>query len=93
MKGVRISDAHLFVAANMPKEIPQAIEITSVIIIRETVLKVHKGRSWICGNLLSEGSPVGNFTKVTISQAIMERATNPPMKLIKYFLGMIHAPI
>jgi len=44
MKGVRISDAHLFVAANMPKEIPQTTEIKSVIVMRETVLKVYKGR-------------------------------------------------
>ena len=44
MKGVRISDATLFVAANMPKETPQRIEIKSVIMIRETVLKVYKGR-------------------------------------------------
>jgi hypothetical protein len=44
MKGVRIRDAHLFVAANMPKETPHATEIKSVITIRETVLKVYKGR-------------------------------------------------
>jgi hypothetical protein len=44
MKGVRISDAHLFVAANMPKETPHTTEIKSVITIRETVLKVYNGR-------------------------------------------------
>jgi hypothetical protein len=44
MKGVRMSDAHLFVAANMPKEIPQATEIKSVIVILKTVLKVNNGR-------------------------------------------------
>jgi hypothetical protein len=49
MNGVRISDAHLFVAANMPKETPHTTEIKSVIIIRETVLKVYKGRSLISG--------------------------------------------
>jgi len=49
MKGVRTSDAHLFVAANMPKETPQAIEINSVITIRETVLKVYNGRFLISG--------------------------------------------
>ena len=49
MKGVRVSDAHLFVAANMPKETPQAIEINSVITIRETVLKVYNGRFLISG--------------------------------------------
>ena len=40
MKGVRTRDAILFVAANMPKETPQATEIKSVITMRETVLKV-----------------------------------------------------
>jgi hypothetical protein len=49
MKGVRISDAHLFVAANMPKETPHATEIKSVITMRETVLKVYKGRFLISG--------------------------------------------
>jgi hypothetical protein len=49
MNGVRISDAHLFVAANIPKETPQAIEIKSVITIRKTVLKVYKGRFLISG--------------------------------------------
>jgi hypothetical protein len=49
MKGVRINDAHLFVAANMPKETPHATEIKSVITIRETVLKAYKGRFLISG--------------------------------------------
>jgi len=40
MKGVRISDAVLFVAARIPKETPHRIEIKSVIVIREIVLKV-----------------------------------------------------
>ena len=81
MKGVRIRDATLFVAANMPKETPQAIETRRVIIIRKTVLKVCEGRLWISGY----------FTKVIISQTITQRATNPPMKLIKY-LRMFQAP-
>jgi ribosomal protein L30E len=49
IKGVRISDAHLFVAANMPKETPQATEIKSVIAILEIVLIVYKGRFLISG--------------------------------------------
>jgi len=49
MKGVRTSDAHLFVAANMPKETPQATEIKSVIMILETVLNVYNGRFLISG--------------------------------------------
>ena len=44
MKGVRTRDAHLFVAAKIPKETPQRSEITSVIVILETVLKVYRGR-------------------------------------------------
>lgn len=44
MKGVRIRDAHLFVAARMPKDTPQRSEIASVIVIREIVLMVYRGR-------------------------------------------------
>jgi hypothetical protein len=40
MKGVRISDATLFVAASMPNVTPQTTEIKSVITMREMVLKV-----------------------------------------------------
>ena len=81
MKGVRMSDAHLFVAANMPKETPQATEIASVITILEIVLIVYNGRFLISGF----------GTKVTISQVMMQRMTNPPMKLIRYF-RKVHAP-
>jgi hypothetical protein len=40
MKGVRIIEAALFVAASIPKETPHATDIKSVITIRKTVLKV-----------------------------------------------------
>jgi len=40
MKGVSIRDATLFVAASIPKETPQRMEIKRVITILETVLKV-----------------------------------------------------
>jgi ribosomal protein L30E len=48
-KGVITSDATLLVAANMPKETPQAIEIKSVITILKIVLKVCNGRLLISG--------------------------------------------
>jgi len=81
IKGVRIKEAALFVAANMPKETPQAIEIRRVTKIRKTVLKVYNGRSLI------SGYP----TKVMISQVIKERMIKPLMKLIMY-LRKFHAP-
>jgi hypothetical protein len=76
IRGVRISEAVLFVAAIMPKDTPQAIEIKSVIIIRVTVLKVYKGRSLISGYCAK---------LFMISQIAAQRIANPPMKLIKYF--------
>ena len=81
MKGVRMYEATLFVAANMPKETPQAIESNSVIVMRETVLNVYSGRF-----LKSESG-----MKVTISQVITHRAINPARKLIRYFLKF-HSP-
>jgi len=81
MNGVRISDAVLFVAASMPKETPQRTETTRVIAIREIVLKVYNGRLLISGY----------GKKVMISQVITQRMTNPPTKLIRYFLT-IHSP-
>jgi len=74
MKGVRTSDAALFVAANMPKETPQAIEIKSVAVIRNSVLKVCNGRYLTSGYL----------AKVTINQATAERMINPMTKLSMY---------
>lgn len=81
MKGVRISDAHLFVAASMPKETPQATETTSVIPIREIVLNVYNGRFLV--------SSYGR--KVTISQVITHRMTSPMTRLIMY-LRKTHSP-
>ena len=74
MKGVRISEATLFVAASMPKETPQITEISSVIVILEVVLSAYSGRFLISGYC----------TKVTISQVITQRITNPRMKLARY---------
>lgn len=73
MKGVRTNDATLFVAASTPKETPHATETASVMRIREIVANVYSGRFLISGY----------ETKVTISQVITERATNPTTKLIK----------
>lgn len=44
MNGVRIKEAIRFVAASMPNETPQTTEISSVIVIRKTVLIVYNGR-------------------------------------------------
>jgi len=81
MKGVRINDAYLFVAASMPKDTPQRTETKSVIPMRETVLKVYNGRFLT--------SSYGR--KVTISQVITQRMANPPTKLIRY-LRKSHSP-
>ena len=81
MKGVRINEAYLFVAANMPKETPQRTESTRVIVILETVLKVYSGRFFTSGYC----------TKVTISQAATERMTNPITNCAMY-LCKSHAP-
>lgn len=79
--GVMINEAILFVAANIPKETPQATEIKRVNKMRETVLKVYNGR------FLTSGT----FTKVTISQVITHRITRPRMKLSVY-LRTFHSP-
>jgi hypothetical protein len=81
MKGVRINDAHLFVAASMPKETPQTTERMRVITILDTVLKVYNGRFLISGFC----------TKVTINQVIAQRIASPPRKLIAY-LRKLHSP-
>jgi hypothetical protein len=49
MKGVTINDAHLLVAASMPKETPQMTEAISVMPMREIVLRVYSGRFFISG--------------------------------------------
>ena len=49
INGVKINDAHLFVAANMPKETPQTTEASNVMPMREIVLKVYNGRFFISG--------------------------------------------
>jgi len=49
MKGVTINDAHLLVAANMPKETPQMTEAINVMPMREIVLRVYSGRFLISG--------------------------------------------
>jgi len=74
MKGVRTSDATLFVAASIPKETPHTTEIARVIRILEIVANVYRGRFFISGY----------ETKVTISQVMTQRATSPTMKLAKY---------
>ena len=81
MKGVRISDAHLFVAASMPNETPQTTDTSSVIAIRETVLRVYNGRFLVSGYGMN----------VTISHVMTMRMSNPAMKLIRY-LRKPHSP-
>ncbi len=81
MRGVRINDAILFVAANMPKETPQTKETINVMTMREIVLKVYRGRF-----LTSEYGK-----KVTISQVMTQIATSPTMKLAMY-LFKTHSP-
>ena len=71
MKGVRISEAHLFVAASMPKETPHTTETRRVITIRVIVLNVYNGRFLI--------SSYGR--KVMISQVIRHRIANPTTEL------------
>jgi hypothetical protein len=81
MKGVRTSDANLFVEANMPKETPQITEAIRVIRILAMVLKVYKGRFLI--------SSYGR--KVMISQVMTQIMTNPTMKLTRALLTL-HSP-
>jgi hypothetical protein len=81
MNGVRTSDATLFVAASMPKDTPQRTDRTNVIVIRETVLRVYRGRFSISGK----------GRKFTISQVIAQRITRPAMKLNRY-LRKSHSP-
>ena len=82
MKGVRMKDATLFVAASMPKETPQRTEMKRVITIREMVLKVYNGRLWTSGYL----------EEAMINQAIMLKPTSPVTKLAKY-LRKHHASV
>jgi hypothetical protein len=49
MKGVKTSEATLFVAARIPKDTPQSTESASVITMRATVLKVYNGRFFTSG--------------------------------------------
>jgi hypothetical protein len=71
MKGVRINDAILLVAANIPKETPQTTDKKSVNTILEIVLKVYNGR------FLTSGYGM----KVTINQVITHKKTNPATKI------------
>jgi hypothetical protein len=81
MNGVRINEAILFVAANIPKETPQTTEIMRVNDIREIVLKVNQGRFLISGY----------GRKLIISHAMTKRATSPMTNLIMYPLTS-HSP-
>jgi hypothetical protein len=87
MKGVRMREAILFVAASIPKVTPQRTESANVIAMRAMVLNVYNGRFLTA----SVSSVLGYGTKLIISHARMQRATSPITNRARYPLKA-HSP-